>query len=96
MANMTEFGKSPSITVESFAAMGYRMVIFPMTAFRVMMRAVEEVLREIRDRGTADAYLERMQTRREFYELIQYGKYTEMDSAIRARFPQRKGRTDHE
>ena len=96
MANMTEFGKTPSITVESFAAMGYRMVIFPMTAFRVMMRAVEDVLREIRDRGTADAYLERMQTRREFYELIQYGKYTEMDSAIRARFPQRKGRTDHE
>jgi methylisocitrate lyase len=96
LANMTEFGKTPSIPVESFAAMGYRMVIFPMTAFRVMMKAAEEVLRAIKEEGTADAYLARMQTRSELYELIQYEKYSEMDAAIAARFPQRKGITDHE
>ena len=96
LANMTEFGKTPSMPVESFAAMGYRMVIFPMTAFRVMMKAAEEVLRAIRDEGTADAFLARMQTRGELYELIQYEKYSEMDAAIAARFPQRKGKTDHE
>ena len=67
-----------------------------MTAFRVMMKAAEEVLRAIRDEGTADAFLARMQTRGELYELIQYEKYSEMDAAIAARFPQRKGKTDHE
>ena len=40
MANMTEFGKTPYLSAQQFASLGYRMVIFPMSAFRVMMRAV--------------------------------------------------------
>jgi len=42
--------------VQQFAAMGYRMVIFPMTTFRVMVKAVEGVLTEIRDQGTPAAW----------------------------------------
>ena len=86
LANMTEFGKTPYISVSEFASMGYRMVIFPMTAFRVMMKAVEATLREIKTKGTQRDYLENMQTRRELYELLQYERYAEMDAAIAARF----------
>jgi methylisocitrate lyase len=72
MANMTEFGKGPLLSVRQLAAMGYRMVIFPLTAFRVSMRAAEECLRDLKRRGTQRAWLERMQTRSELYDLLGY------------------------
>ncbi|HJP33929.1 MAG TPA: methylisocitrate lyase [Candidatus Latescibacteria bacterium] len=82
LANMTEFGKTPQLTVQQFAHLGYAMVIFPMTTFRVMMKAVEEVLSEIRDQGSPEAWLDRMQTRAELYDLIRYEEYDEMDSKL--------------
>ena len=82
LANMTEFGKTPQFTVEQFARLGYAMVIFPMTTFRVMMKAVEGVLTEIRDQGTPAAWLDRMQTRAELYELINYEGYITMDNKL--------------
>jgi methylisocitrate lyase len=88
LANMTEFGKSPPLSVDQFAALGYRMVIFPMSAFRVMMKSVEGLLREIRDQGTPKAHIERMQTRQELYQLLQYDQYTAVDAAIAERFPE--------
>lgn len=72
MANMTEFGRSPLLSADELAEMGYRVVIFPMTAFRVGMRAAEECLRELRRKGTQKAWLDRMQTRKELYELLGY------------------------
>jgi methylisocitrate lyase len=72
LANMTEFGKSPLLTVRQLAAMGYGMVIFPLTTFRVSMRAAEDCLRELKRRGTQRAWLNRMQTRQELYELLGY------------------------
>ncbi|HJN30690.1 MAG TPA: isocitrate lyase/phosphoenolpyruvate mutase family protein, partial [Candidatus Latescibacteria bacterium] len=51
LANMTEFGKTPMLSVEQFRQLGYHMVIFPMTAFRVMMKAVEELFTDLRDKG---------------------------------------------
>jgi len=72
LANMTEFGKSPLLSVRQLAAMGYRMVIFPLTAFRVAMRAADECLVDLKRRGTQRAWLERMQTREELYKLLQY------------------------
>ncbi len=56
LANMTEFGKTPSLSVDQFAALGYCMVIFPMTAFRVMMKSAEAVLKEIAAKGTPAAW----------------------------------------
>jgi methylisocitrate lyase len=90
LANMTEFGKTPHLTAQQFADLGYAMVIFPMTAFRVMMKAVEGVLAEIRDRGTAAAWIDRMQTRAELYDLLRYDDYTETDR----RLARRDGGTD--
>ena len=82
LANMTEFGKSPYLTVETFTSLGYRMIIFPMTAFRVAMKAVEEILMELREKGTPKGFLNRMQTRYELYELIRYSDYEQLDRRI--------------
>ncbi len=90
MANMTEFGKTPYINVAEFEEMGYYIVIFPMTPFRVMMKGAEEVLMELKDKGSAERFLQRMQTREELYELLRYRDYEKMDKRI-ARFF-RKGR----
>ena len=90
LANMTEFGKSPYLTVDEFAAMGYNMVIFPMSAFRAMMKAVEGLFRELREKGTLEGALPRMQTREELYELLDYKAYTELDAELAARFPERE------
>jgi methylisocitrate lyase len=72
MANMTEFGRTPYLTVKEFGALGYRMVLFPMTAFRVMMKAVQQALLELKKTGTQKRLLGRMQTRQELYELLGY------------------------
>jgi methylisocitrate lyase len=72
LANMTEFGKSPYLTVDRFAELGYNIVIFPVTLQRVAMKAVEEALRALRETGTQRDFLDRMQTRVELYDLLDY------------------------
>ena len=72
MANMTEFGRSPLLSVRELAELGYRMVIFPQTAFRVSMHAAESCLRDLKRRGTQKAWLKRMQTRQQLYKLLDY------------------------
>ncbi len=72
LANMTEFGKTPYFTVDEFTDMGYNLVIFPVTLQRVAMKAMEEVLRDIRDKGTQKDHVEKMQTRQELYDLLGY------------------------
>jgi methylisocitrate lyase len=72
LANMTEFGKSPLLSLQDLAELGYRMVIFPMSAFRVSMKASEEFLRALKKCGTQSDWLDEMQTRQELYELLDY------------------------
>ena len=72
LANMTEFGRSPLLSARQLGAMGYRMVIFPLTAFRVSMKAAERCLRDLRGRGTQRSWLDQMQTRQELYDLLGY------------------------
>jgi methylisocitrate lyase len=72
LANMTEFGKSPLLSFEQLSDFGYRMVIFPMSAFRVAMKASEEFLRALKKSGAQSDWLEKMQTREELYELLNY------------------------
>ena len=79
---MTEFGKSPDLTVQQFTNLGYKMVIFPMTTFRVMMKSVEEVLIELKKRGTPRALIDKMQTRKELYELLRYDDYVQIATAL--------------
>lgn len=72
LANMTEFGKSPLLSMQELAAFGYRMVIFPMSAFRVAMKQTNQFLRDLKVEGTQTGWLEKMQTRKELYELLEY------------------------
>ena len=72
LANMTEFGKSPLLSFKELAGFGYRMVIFPQSAFRVSMKASEDFLRALKESGTQQGWLDRMQTRQELYTLLNY------------------------
>ena len=72
LANMTEFGKSPLLSLEELAELGYRMVIYPQTAFRVSMFAAGQMLRDLKTTGTQKGWLDRMQTREELYKLLEY------------------------
>ena len=72
LANMTEFGKSPLLSLQELADLGYRMVIFPMSAFRVSMKASEEFLRDLKKSGTQADWVDEMQTRDELYDLLGY------------------------
>jgi methylisocitrate lyase len=82
LANMTEFGKTPLLSVSDFASLGYRIVIFPMTLFRIMMKAVEGSLAELKESGTQRGLLPRMQTREELYDLVRYPDYVRLDEQI--------------
>lgn len=73
VANMTEFGKTPFITLDEFGELGYSLVLFPMTAFRAAMKAVEEALAALKAAGTQKGLVDRLMTREEFYRLIKYG-----------------------
>ncbi|HEY6070746.1 MAG TPA: methylisocitrate lyase [Chthoniobacterales bacterium] len=72
MANMTEFGKSPLLTFQQLADFGYRMIIFPQSAFRISMRASEKFFKALKKAGTQNDWLDQMQTRQELYDLLDY------------------------
>jgi methylisocitrate lyase len=72
LANMTEFGKSPLLSFRELSDFGYRMVIFPQSAFRVSMKASGDFLRDLKKRGTQSDWIDKMQTREELYELLEY------------------------
>jgi methylisocitrate lyase len=77
LANMTEFGKSPLISFHDLMELGYRMVIFPMSAFRVAMKTSEKFLRVLKKSGTQKDWIDEMQTRQELYELLDYDPVAE-------------------
>jgi len=72
LANMTEFGKSPLLSLGQLSELGYRMVIYPQTAFRVSMFAAAQMLRDLKKNGTQAEWIDRMQTRQELYDLLGY------------------------
>ncbi len=72
LANMTEFGKTPYLTVDRFGEIGYNMVIFPVTLQRIAMKAMEAALQTIRSDRTQQSLLDDMQTRQELYDLLGY------------------------
>lgn len=86
LANMTEFGKTPYISVSEFSRLGdYRLVIFPVTAFRAAMWAVRRAFEELSGSGTQRRLLENMMTRDEFNELIGYSSMESADKATARR-----------
>lgn len=83
LANMTEFGKSPLLSFRELADFGYRMVIFPQSAFRVSMKASDEFLRALKKAGTQFGWIDKMQTREELYDLLEYDPAAENWPAFR-------------
>lgn len=82
LANMTEFGKSKLFTTKELESVGFNLVIYPVTTLRLAMKAVEQGLQEIKDKGTQEGVVDRMQHRKELYELTQYEDYNQMDQNI--------------
>lgn len=79
LANMTEFGRSPNLDLASLGAMGYRMVLYPLTAFRVAMLAAQETLTRLREQGHQRDCLPRMLTRSALYDILGYADYEARD-----------------
>jgi len=79
VANMTEFGKTPYLSVAEFEDLGYRLVLFPVTALRMATKAIDHMLAELRSRGTQRNLLAQMQTRQQLYDLLRYAEYEQRD-----------------
>lgn len=82
LANMTEFGKSPLLSVDELKKIGYNAVIFPLTAFRVSLKAMEEAYGKLFSSGTQRDYIDTLMTRADFYEVIGYNQYEREDSDL--------------
>ena len=82
LANMTEFGRTPFFTAAEFEAMGYRMVIWPVSAFRVANKAQARLYEAIKRDGGTQNLIGEMQTRAELYETIGYHQYEALDASI--------------
>jgi len=82
LANMTEFGRTPFFTAAEFEAMGYRMVIWPVSSLRVANKAQESLYAAIRRDGGTQNVIDRMQTRAELYATIDYAGYEALDASI--------------
>jgi methylisocitrate lyase len=89
LANMTEFGRTPFFTAREFGEMGYRMLIWPVSALRVAAKAQETLYATLRDRGSAESLLASMQTRTELYATIDYAGYEALDSTLVRSVPPR-------
>jgi len=82
VANMTEFGRTPFFTAAEFMAMGYAMVIWPVSSLRVAAKAQEELYAALRQDGGTQNQVKRMQTRAELYATINYAGYELLDGSI--------------
>lgn len=82
MANMTEFGKSPLLSLATLERLGYDLVIYPVTTLRLAMGAIERGLRAIHDEGTQERLVPEMQTRARLYELLRYDEHAAFDRAV--------------
>ncbi len=82
LANMTEFGKSPTLDFAALAQMGYRIVLYPVTMLRLALRAVRRGLAHLRQQGGQRELLPEMLTRQELYDLLGYADYEARDRAF--------------
>lgn len=82
LANMTEFGRTPFFSASAFEAMGYRMVIWPVSSLRVANKAQQRLFDSLRRDGGTQSMLDEMQTRAELYDLIGLSDYEALDASI--------------
>ena len=82
LANMTEFGKTKLFSYKQLENFGYNIVIYPVTTQRLAMKSVEEGLKDIFERGHQNNIIDKMQSRKRLYELVEYEKYNLLDEKI--------------
>jgi methylisocitrate lyase len=82
LANMTEFGKSKLFNYKELENFGYNIVIYPVTTQRLAMKSVEDGLKTIFADGHQNDIIDKMQTRKRLYELVEYEKYNSLDEKI--------------
>ena len=82
LANITEFGKTPLFTLDELKSVNVAIALYPLSAFRAMNKAAENIYRSIREKGTQKEVLNLMQTREELYESINYYAYEEALNAL--------------
>ncbi|SVB53575.1 uncharacterized protein METZ01_LOCUS206429, partial [marine metagenome] len=82
LANMTEFGKSKLFNYKELENFGYNIIIYPVTTQRLAMKNVEDGLRVIFTDGHQNNIIDKMQTRKRLYELVEYEKYNSLDEKI--------------
>jgi methylisocitrate lyase len=82
LANMTEFGKSKLLNRSELENLGYNVVIYPVTSQRLAMKNVEDGLKSLFKSGDQNNILDKMQTRKRLYELVEYEKYNTPDKKI--------------
>ena len=82
LANMTEFGKSKLLSTKELKNLGYNIVIYPVTTQRLAMKSVEDGLKSIFKDGHQNNIIDKMQTRKRLYELVEYEKYNTPDKKI--------------
>jgi methylisocitrate lyase len=82
LANMTEFGKSRLLGAKTLENLGVNVVIYPVTLLRLAMHAAAEGLTALADHGTQEALLDRMQHRRDLYDLLGYESYNAFDTTV--------------
>jgi methylisocitrate lyase len=82
LANNTEFGRSPNLDVATFGQLGYRMVLFPLTAFRSALKAAQQTLADVAAKGHQRERLASMLTRGELYDFLDYADYEARDRAM--------------
>jgi methylisocitrate lyase len=82
MANMTEFGKSPLLSVDELRSIGYRMVIFPLTVFRSVLKNMDSIYRNLYSAGTQRNFMDSLMSRKEYYDIIGYSDYEDEDRIL--------------
>ncbi len=83
LANMTEFGKSPLLSAKELEKLGYRIVIFPLTAFRGALKKIDEIYSDLSKKGTQREFISNMMSRKEYYDLINYSSYEDEDKKLK-------------
>ena len=82
LANMTEFGKTKLLSYKQLEDIGYNIIIYPVTTQRLAMKSVEDGLKDIFTHGHQNNIIDKMQTRKRLYELVEYEKYNSLDEKI--------------
>ncbi|WP_176507462.1 MULTISPECIES: methylisocitrate lyase [Pseudomonas] len=88
LANITEFGATPLYTTEELASVDVSLVLYPLSAFRAMNKAAENVYTALRRDGTQKNVIDTMQTRMELYDAIGYHAF---EQSLDALFAQKRG-----